>query len=185
MVNVQDAQTISGAKTLSSALTLNRGATGAGQLVISEDSDDGTNTVTITGQAMGSSYTLTLPADDGSNGQALITNGSGVTSWGTVAATAGGSDTQVQFNDGGTTLAGDAGFVFNKTTDTLTLGENSADGVLVLYNESGVTDYNLTIQPGTQSGAATITMPGSTATLATIGLAETITGTKTYNDDAR
>lgn len=181
VVNVQDAQTISGAKTLSSALTLNRGATGAGQLVISEDSDDGTNAVTITGQAMASSYTLTLPADDGTNGQALITNGSGVTSWGTVAATAGGTDTQIQFNDGGTTLGGDAGFVFNKTTDTLTLGEDSVDGVVVLYNESGATDYNLTIQPGTQSGAATITMPGSTATLATLGLAETLSGAKTFS----
>lgn len=181
VVNVQDAQTISGAKTLSAALTINRGATGAGQLIISEDSDDGTNTVTLTGQAMASSYTLTLPADDGSNGQALVTNGSGVTSWGTVSATAGGSDTQVQFNDGGSALGGDAGFVFNKTTDTLTLGENTADGVLVLYNESGATDYNLTIQPGTQSGAATITMPGSTATLATLGLAETLSGAKTFS----
>jgi hypothetical protein len=181
VVNVEDAQTISGAKTLSSALTINRGSTGAGQLIISEDSDDGTNAVTITGQAMSASYTLTLPADDGTNGQALVTNGSGVTSWGTVSATAGGSDTQVQFNDGGSALGGDAGFVFNKTTDTLTLGENSVDGVIVLYNESGATDYNLTIQPGTQSGAATITMPGSTATLATLGLAETLSGAKTFS----
>ena len=33
----------------------------------------------------------------------------------------GGSDTQVQFNDGGT-ISGDAGLTYNKTTDTLTLG---------------------------------------------------------------
>jgi hypothetical protein len=36
------------------------------------------------------------------------------------AATPGGTDTQVQFNDAGT-LAGDAGLVFNKTTDALTI----------------------------------------------------------------
>jgi hypothetical protein len=33
----------------------------------------------------------------------------------------GGSDTQVQFNDGGSTFGGDAGFVYNKTTDSATL----------------------------------------------------------------
>lgn len=37
------------------------------------------------------------------------------------ASTPGGSDTQVQFNDGGT-LNGDAGLTYNKTTDTLTAG---------------------------------------------------------------
>jgi hypothetical protein len=36
------------------------------------------------------------------------------------AATPGGTDTQVQFNDAGT-LAGDAGLVFDKTTDALTI----------------------------------------------------------------
>lgn len=184
VVNVQDAQTISGAKTLSSALTLNRGATGAGQLVISEDSDDGTNTVTLTGQAMGSSYTLTLPADDGTNGQALITNGSGTTSWGSVSATAAGDAAgQVQYNTGGTgsSLAAEAAFSYDATNNALTIGANALDGTIILYNESGETDYNLTIQPGTQSGAATITMPGSTATLATLGLAETLSGAKTFS----
>jgi len=34
--------------------------------------------------------------------------------------TAAGSDTQVQFNDGGTTFGGDAGLTFNKTTNVLT-----------------------------------------------------------------
>ena len=38
-----------------------------------------------------------------------------------VAPPAGGSDTQVQFNDGGTALGGDAGLTYNKTSDTLTL----------------------------------------------------------------
>jgi hypothetical protein len=41
---------------------------------------------------------------------------------------AAGSDTQVQFNDGGTNLGGDAGLVYNKTTDALTMGS----GVLTL-----------------------------------------------------
>jgi hypothetical protein len=45
-----------------------------------------TNTTTIkTGAATGS-YTLTLPVDDGTSGQALITDGDGVLSWSTVSA---------------------------------------------------------------------------------------------------
>jgi len=43
---------------------------------------DGTaNKVTITSPAISSDYTLTLPVDDGTSGQALITNGSGTLSW--------------------------------------------------------------------------------------------------------
>jgi hypothetical protein len=37
------------------------------------------------------------------------------------SASAGGSNTQVQFNDGGA-LAGDSGLTYNKTTDRLTAG---------------------------------------------------------------
>ena len=37
----------------------------------------------------------------------------------------GGSDTYVQFNDGGT-LSGDAGMTYNKTTDVLTVGSITA-----------------------------------------------------------
>lgn len=36
------------------------------------------------------------------------------------STTPGGSDTHVQFNDGGSTFGGDAGLTYNKTTDTLT-----------------------------------------------------------------
>lgn len=53
----------------------------------------------------------------GSAGQLLTSNSTGVY-WSTPAAAVAGSDTQVQFNDGGS-LAGDAGLTFNKTTDTL------------------------------------------------------------------
>jgi hypothetical protein len=100
-------------------------------------------------------------------------------STGTLALLA-GADTQVIFSDGGTAFAGDAGFVFNDTTDTLTLGEDGVDGKLILYNDGG-TDYNLTLQPGTQSAAAVITFPGATGTLATLGNAETITGAKGFS----
>jgi len=179
VVNVQDAQTISGAKTLSAALTINRGATGAGQLTIAEDSDDGSNTATITTQAMAASYTLTLPANDGDASQYLQTNGSGTLTWASPTAAAAGSDTQVQFNDGGSALGGDTGFVFNKTTNAMTLGADAQDGSLVLYNELGATDYSTTLVPNaSQAADATITFPAATATLSTTA-ANTYTGNQT------
>ena len=52
-------------------------------------------------------YTLTLPPNDGDPSQVLQTNGSGVTSWVTVSATPGGSDTQIQYNSSGS-FAGSA-----------------------------------------------------------------------------
>lgn len=39
----------------------------------------------------------------------------------TVTSVPGGSDTYVQFNDGGTTFGGDSGLTYNKTTDVLTV----------------------------------------------------------------
>jgi hypothetical protein len=59
----------------------------------------------------------------GTTGQALIksSNTDYDTEWGTVASSPGGSDTQVQFNDGGV-FGGDAGLTFNKTAKTITLG---------------------------------------------------------------
>jgi hypothetical protein len=53
----------------------------------------------------------------GTDGDVLTSNGTAVF-WKAPSAGVAGSDTQVQFNDGGT-LAGDAGLTFNKTTDTL------------------------------------------------------------------
>ena len=47
-----------------------------------------------------------------------VTNGTGSI---TLAATASGSDTQIQFNDGGTNLGGDANLTFNKTSGTLSV----------------------------------------------------------------
>jgi hypothetical protein len=57
----------------------------------------------------------------GTNGQILTSNSSGGVFWTAPAATTAGANTQVQFNDDGT-LAGSAGFTFNKTSNNLTVG---------------------------------------------------------------
>ena len=69
----------------------------------------------LTKLADGSSYIIAgsnITVSSASNG-AITLAGSGGT------GTAAGSDTYVQFNDGGTVFGGDSGLTYNKTTDTL------------------------------------------------------------------
>lgn len=66
-----------------------------------------------------------LPSQTGNSGKFLTTNATD-SSWGTPATTsAGGSTTQVQFNDGGTAFGGDSAFTWNKTNNVLTLTVSS------------------------------------------------------------
>ena len=55
----------------------------------------------------------------GTNGYVLQTNGNGNLSWVTQSGVPGGSNTQVQFNDGGV-FGGNTGLTYNKTNTTLT-----------------------------------------------------------------
>lgn len=73
--------------------------------------------VNLIGPNTASTVNFTLPSADGTNGQALVTNGTGTLSFSTVTTAAGGSNTQVQFNSGGA-FAGSANLTFNGTTLT-------------------------------------------------------------------
>ncbi|MEZ0391636.1 MAG: beta strand repeat-containing protein [Pseudobdellovibrionaceae bacterium] len=67
-----------------------------GQILMQELAANGTNTVTLRApDALTSDVAFTLPSADGSNGQVLQTNGSGILSWVTAAGGGGG------FVDGG------------------------------------------------------------------------------------
>jgi hypothetical protein len=84
--------------------------------------------------------------------------------------TPGGSDTQVQFNDGGT-FGGDAGLTYNKTTDELTLaGDLNLD-------DGG--SFSTTVQAVTPTANRTISFPDATGTVALVNGAN---GTIQYND---
>ncbi len=50
---------------------------------------------------VGTAYTFTLPADDGTADYYLKTDGSGTTSWAAVSASPGGSTNQIQYNNAG------------------------------------------------------------------------------------
>jgi len=72
------------------------------------------------------------------------------------ASTAAGSDTQVQFNDGGV-MGGDAGFTYNKTTDELTVGSVTTTGASPSVSAAG----NLTIETTASSGNISLTPNGT------------------------
>lgn len=59
--------------------------TGQGDLRL-EDTTGGEYVALQAPSVLASSYTLTLPVDDGTNGQALVTDGNGVLSWSTAAS---------------------------------------------------------------------------------------------------
>ena len=56
-------------------------ATGPGEIRFYEDTDDGAHYAALKTGALGGSYTLTLPTDDGDSGEVLSTDGNGVLSW--------------------------------------------------------------------------------------------------------
>lgn len=139
-------QTIGGAKTFSSDVTL-----AAEKNIIL--TDDTTNTVTIALPAAVTTYTLTLPANDGDADQVLSTNGSGVTSWVTPAS-------------GGTVYREDyvVGTALNNYTGSTT-----------------VFDLNATYATG--DGSMLVYVDGVLQTIgATVDYVETDTNTITFNN---
>jgi hypothetical protein len=88
----------------------------------------------------------------------------------TSVETPAGSDTQVQFNDGGS-FGGDSGLVFNKTTNKLTAGGD------VELNDGG--SFTTTLQTVTPTANRTISFPDATGT---VGLVAGSSGQLVYNN---
>ena len=110
---------------------LKNGSTSAGFLEFFEDSDNGTNKVTLIGPASTADITLTLPSSDGDDGQALTTNGSGVLSF----ASAGGAYTAWSIITSATALAAAGQYVSNNGSAlTHTLPAGSAGNTIILSN---------------------------------------------------
>ena len=77
--------------------------------------------------------TLTANGSPGTNGQVLVTNGSAIY-WGTGTS---GQNTYIQFNDSGV-ANGVPGFTFDKTTNTLFVGDVITIGTEFVANDTTI-----------------------------------------------
>jgi hypothetical protein len=118
---------------ISTPLAVTGNATAGAELRLPEDTDNGTNYVAIKApDTIASNLTLTLPSADGTNGQALVTNGSGTLSFTTLSTT-------LTYSSG--TAVGD-----NSTTAFTISSGRSVNDVLVFVNGfqlTPTTDYTI------------------------------------------
>jgi hypothetical protein len=128
-------------------------------------STDG-NYVELQSPDSASDVTYVLPGVDGSAGQFLRTNGTGVLSWATATGGEGGTTSpggvsgQVQFNDNGL-FEGDSNLTYDAGTSTLTTVNITAGGDIVL---SGSTQ-------STSSTTGTVTVGGGVGIAGNINVA--------------
>jgi len=113
--------------------------TTSGRISIELPSNISIGNLVVTGNSnLGNANTINIGG--GTNGYILQTDGFGNLSWtqpssGTSSATAAGSNTQVQFNDSGS-FNGSSSFTFNKSSNTLSVGNIAANGA-GLYSITG------------------------------------------------
>jgi hypothetical protein len=100
---------------------------------------------------------LNWPQADGTLNQALTTNGSGQLAWSTVAGSPGGSDTQIQYNSGGS-FAGASGLVTDGSNLTL-----NAQGD-VRFADSDSSNWVAFQAPATIASDVTWTLPSADGT---------------------
>lgn len=144
--------------------------------------------VNLAGPNTASTVTFTLPSADGTNGQALVTNGSGTLSFTTINASPGGSTTQIQYNNAGA-FAGSANYTFDGTnvqigaTGALRFADTDNSNY-VAFKAAGTVPSNVTWtlpsadgtanQVLTTNGSGTLSWATPAASGATIGLARAV-----------
>ena len=109
-------------------------ATGALKLY---DSDDSNYVGLQSAGTVSSDITWTLPSADGSNGQVLTTNGSGVLSWASAGTTYEGIDDQSSSNDDQITIT-DTAVIINEDSDSIDFRvESNGDANCLIVDGSG------------------------------------------------
>lgn len=94
-----------------------------------------------------------LPTQTGNAGKFLTTDGS-VASWALVSASPGGSDTQIQFNDGGA-FGGDSGLLYLKTLKQFIHGQTSTaagDHGFAVNSSAATGDYSSAFNSSASNG---------------------------------
>ena len=160
-----NANTLTGATTLSNTLTVGVddtgydvkffGATSGAYMLWDESTNsltlaNGSNTVSLKApSSVTSSYTLTLPTADGTNGQALKTNGSGSLSFGDVVTFSGNTVNGLTTFTDNLTATVESKLLFDPTTSPkLTIGDGSAEDTLLVFN-GNAQDYRIGLDDGT------------------------------------
>lgn len=139
------------------AATFGLASTAAGTLTFANASNS--NTVTLQPGVTGSNLTFTLPIADGTSGQCMQTNGSGVLSFASCGGSPSLTATYIGYGGGGGTLTGSANHTWDETNkiETLTSGStafirlaagSTASGIQVNYNLGGTG----AIHPGSGGG---------------------------------
>ena len=117
-------------------MSLKNGATSAGKIEFYEDSDNGTNKVTLIGPASTADITLTLPSSDGDSGQALTTDGNGVMSWTTIGG-AYNSWNVITSGSSHTATSKDQLVILSASAFTVTLPSSPSVGDTVVIHNAG------------------------------------------------
>jgi len=149
--------------------------------------------VSIAAPATAGTQSYTLPtAVPAVNGYALTATTGGVMSWAAASATPAGSDTQVQYNSGGTAFAGSSNLTFNGTTLTAAglagplngtvgattpntgvfttakaIAASTQDAVQLQGRAGGTGSFAATITPTTLTASRTVTLPDANINFAT------------------
>jgi UDP-N-acetyl-D-mannosaminuronic acid transferase (WecB/TagA/CpsF family) len=111
--------------------------------IVFQDSDASNKLTLQAPTAITSNFSLTLPNGTGSNGQVLKTDGSGNLSFTDQASGAGGSDTQLQYNNGGS-LGGIAEFTYNDSSKAIAIDTSSSNATFTVNTGSAEIDLTTT-----------------------------------------
>ena len=124
---------IPASKNLSDITTTQVDITAQGDLRL-QDSSGGQYVAMQAPATVGTSYTLTMPADDGDADQYLQTNGSGVLDWATVSVPASAYNTWLVKTGAFTAASGDQLICNNGSAFTITLPAGSAGNTVIICN---------------------------------------------------
>ena len=152
--------------------------------------ESGTGTTTFQSANTSSNTTFTLPGTDGTNGQGLVTDGSGTLSFATVGGTTSNALTMNNGGSGdasGTTFNGSAARTISYNTigaaatgaaNTFTAAQtfraanavrseaaSTQDAIVIAGRAGGTSSYAATLTPTTLSANRTVTIPDETFTV--------------------
>ena len=155
---------IPASKNLSDITTTQVDITAQGDLRL-QDSSGGQYVAMQAPATVGTSYTLTMPADDGDADQYLQTNGSGVLDWATVSVPASAYNTWLVKTGAFTAASGDQLVCASGSAFTITLPAGSAGNTVIISNAgAGLVTIGRNGSQKINSVAADGTLPNGNST---------------------